>query len=423
MDCMDNYRRKDDPNLVKIIVVLLVIAGIGAGVWALARRLPLQALTGGSAVAAAESFQAAQAMYSQGDLQGARAELAALVPRVRDARVAPQALLLLAGIEKSQGRYEDALRYLDQALDDYPNAPEQPLAAIAYARVLEHVGQFDEAVERFETISRTASPQVRAPALSGLARHAERQRRWMEARDLFRSAVQEAPWDSDAWSEAIEGMGRANVAVIFSPHETPDSKTHVVVAGDSITSIGNALNTTQALLIRANELADPTKLNIGQRLKYTPKDFRIVIERSTCRLYLLDKDGIFKRYSTGLGRPGKETTLGRYKIGNKQVDPTWFKPGFGPIPPGDPENELGTRWMPLVPVDEGLPTDLGIHGTIAPPTIGQYASSGCPRLYKEDVEELYDLVVRATPVDIVEVFDPTMLSDAAAVDISKAASP
>ncbi|MCC6142734.1 MAG: L,D-transpeptidase, partial [Candidatus Hydrogenedentes bacterium] len=117
-------------------------------------------------------------------------------------------------------------------------------------------------------------------------------------------------------------------------------------------------------------------------------------------------EGIFKRYSVGLGMPGYETTPGKYKIGNKQKDPTWHKPGAEPIPAGDPRNELGTRWMPLVPTEEGLPTDLGIHGTIAPETIGKFESHGCARLHKEEVEELYDLVVRSTPVEIVEVWQP-----------------
>lgn len=76
------------------------------------------------------------------------------------------------------------------------------------------------------------------------------------------------------------------------------------------------------------------------------------------------------------------------------------------MPPNDPANELGTRWMPLAPADAGLPTDLGIHGTIAPETIGKYESHGCPRMFKKDVEELYDLVVRSTPVEIVERMTP-----------------
>jgi len=62
--------------------------------------------------------------------------------------------------------------------------------------------------------------------------------------------------------------------------------------------------------------------------------------------------------------------------------------------------------MPLVPAKEGLPTDLGIPGTIQPETVGQFSSHGCARLVPADVEELFDLVVRGTPVEIVEVFTP-----------------
>ncbi len=218
--------------------------------------------------------------------------------------------------------------------------------------------------------------------------------------------MRDAAWNTPDWEEAADGLGRLNAELIFSVEPTPESKVYSVERGDNLTNIGMKLNTTQGLLMRANGLTKDTTLNVGNRLKYTPKDFRIIIERSTCRLFLLDGDGLFKRYLTGLGRPGHETTLGEFRIGNKQVDPTWFKPNAGPIPPGDPENELGSRWMPLVPEREELPTDLGIHGTIAPDTIGKHTSSGCARMHNADVEELYDLVVRSTPVEIVETVEP-----------------
>ena len=399
------YRRKKETSLVKIIVVLLIAGGVAAAGWSLFRKFQSGNVGGASAASASASFKAAEDLYTQGDLQAARQELDALLPDLSDVAVAPQALVLLANIDAAAGMYDAARGHLEKALKDFPSSPHQPVAAIAYARLLERDGKVDEAAKLFEEVSRTASPEFRAPALAGLARRAERAGTLLDAQAMYRDAMALAEFNSSTWNEVADGLGRVNVALIFSPTETPESKVYSIAAGDSITSIGNALNTTQSLLIRANNLADPTKLNVGQRLKYTPKDFRIVIERSTCRLFLLDNNGIFKRYRTGLGRAGQETTLGMYKIGNKQINPTWFKPGFGPIPPLDPQNELGTRWMPLVPENEGLPTDLGIHGTIAPETIGQYASSGCPRLYKEDVEELYDLVVRATPVEIVDVVE------------------
>jgi lipoprotein-anchoring transpeptidase ErfK/SrfK len=237
-----------------------------------------------------------------------------------------------------------------------------------------------------------------------------RDKKLTEARDLFRQAMTDSPWDSESWNSALDEMGKLNVSLIFAPGQTADSKTYTVSKGDNLTNIGIKLNTTQGLLVRANGLSETTQLSLGQSLKYTPKDFRIVVERSKCRLFLYEKDGLFKRYYVGLGMPGHETVLGKYTIGNKQKDPVWHKPGGVPIAAGDPANELGTRWMPLVPAEPGLPTDLGIHGTIAPETIGQYKSHGCPRMRKEDVEELYDLIVRSTPVEIVDTIEPAKTS-------------
>ena len=216
--------------------------------------------------------------------------------------------------------------------------------------------------------SRAPPPGQQASGLAGLAQQAEREGDLEKARGLYREALEDASVGSDLWLESAEALGRLNIQLIFSPAETSESKIYEVKSGDNLLAIGVTLNTTQGLLMTANGIDDPARLRVGQRLKYTPKNFRIVIERSTCRLFLLDKNGLFKMYMTGLGMPGYETTLGSYTIGNKEKNPTWHKPGSEPIPPLDPENELGTRWMPLVPAEEGLPNDLGIHGTIHPET-------------------------------------------------------
>ncbi len=232
-------------------------------------------------------------------------------------------------------------------------------------------------------------------------------------------AVVDAEWDSDVWNESLDLLGKLNVELIFSPEETPESKNYIVQKGDTLVGIGAKLNTPVGMLCRANNLDENTTLRPNQVLKYTPKDFKLIVERSRCRAFLVDENGIFKRYVVGLGKPGHETTLGTYKIGNKQKNPTWFKPGEGPIPPGDPRNELGTRWMPLVPAEPGLPLDLGLHGTIAPETIGTYSSNGCVRFLKEDIEELYDLIVRTTPVIIKEEVKPEDVFPVSEVNVVK----
>jgi len=318
--------------------------------------------------------------------------------------------MMLADLDARAGDRARAIDGLKRVAAEFSGNPEKPRAEALYAKLLEEEGKTQEALAVYEDIRKNAPSEFRAPALEGIARHAERENKLSEARDLYAEAVTGAKWDSPEWNTALDALGRTNAALVFSQAETLDSKVYTVSKGDTLTTIGIKLNTTQGLLVRANALTDDARLSLGQRLKWTPKDFRIVLERSTCRLFVLDSEGIFKRYYCGLGKPGHETTLGIYKIGNKEKDPVWHKPGEGPIPAGDPRNLLGTRWMPLVPVQEGLPKDLGIHGAPDPSTVGAFTSNGCARMKMEDVEELYDLVVRSTPVQIVESVDHAMLN-------------
>ena len=403
----NRFSRKGDPSLIKIIFVLILLCAAAFGGVRAVQWFNNDFVGGRVEAAASTDLDRARELLERGATGEAREVLEPIIARVDDAAVTPKALMLQANLERQEGNLEAAVAHLRKAAEDYPNSSDQPIAAIAYARLLEETGQLAEAEAAYAKVKETAPPELRAPAIAGLARAKERGDHLIEARELYRQAANEAAWNSEEWQEAVDGLGRTNIALIFSPKPTEQSKVYRVEPGDSLTSIGMKLNTTQGQLMRANNMDNPNRLQLGQALKYTPKDFRIVIERSTCRLFLLDGEGIFKVYKVGLGKEGR-TTLGRYKIGNKEVDPTWFKPGSEPIPSGDPRNELGTRWMPLVPEADNLPNDLGIHGTIAPDTIGKYASMGCPRLLNEEVEELYDLVVRATPVLIVETYQPEL---------------
>ena len=343
---------------------------------------------------------------------GDKAQAALLLDEALTAETAPEkrnALLRMrTDLARENGEWALVGDLLQQTLTDFPTSPDFPVLAAAYGEALERQDRIQEARKQYEEIIKASPKGLQAPALIGLGRLAEKEQDRVVARDYYRSAFNDAAIDSEAWMQALEAMGRLNVDLIFAQLETPESKYYTVESGDTLTSIGIKLNTTQGLLTRANGMSETDRLHPGQRLKHTPKDFRILVERDGCRLYLMDSQGPFKMYPTGLGMPGYETTLGKYTIGSKQKDPTWFRPNGSPVPPNDPANELGTRWMPMVPVEEGLPTDLGIHGTIAPETIGYYKSHGCPRLRNESAEELYDLIVRSTPVEVVEKIDWAM---------------
>ena len=401
--------RPGDPSLVKIIFGILLVAGAGYGVMQFSDWFNTDYVGGEAEASAGENLDEVERLLKANETNEAELLLQSVLARVDDPVVSARALMLSADIHNSAGETEKALESLRAASQDYPSSPDQPIAAMAYGRLLEREGRVEDALNVYEDVRANAPPKLRGGALTGLGKQKERDGDVSAARDLFVQATTDAPFDSEDWQEAMTELGRLNVALILSSKRTSTSKVYTVQKGDVLTNIGIKLNTTQGLLMRANGITNPNKLHLGQNLKYTPKDFRIVIERSSRRIFLMDEEGVFKVYSTGLGRDNHETVLGRYRIGDKEKDPVWFKPGSEPVPSLDPLNELGTRWMPMVPEEEGLPSDLGIHGTIHPESIGLYSSSGCPRMLKEDVEELYDLVVRSTPVTVVEHISPSDL--------------
>ncbi|HRI86961.1 MAG TPA: L,D-transpeptidase family protein [Candidatus Hydrogenedentes bacterium] len=405
-----SLKHKKQPSITKYVVTLLAIGlvvflGYRGVKWVFSGG-GVQALT----VPSPTTLDTARALLESGKSQEAREALRPLAEKSADAQIAVPALMMLADLDSRAGDKTKALASLKRITTDFASSADKPRAEAMYAKLLEEEGRSDEALAVYESIRNNAPAEFRAPALLGIGRKAERDGKIAEAHSLYAEAVQGATWDSKEWNEALDALGASNVSMVFSPNETPESKVYTVAKGDTLTTIGIKLNTTMGMLIRANGLTEDARLNLNQRLKWTPKDFRIVIERSKCRLFVLDSDGIFKRYYCGLGKPGHETTIGVYKIGNKEKDPVWHKPGEGPIPAGDPRNLLGTRWMPLVPVQEGLPKDLGIHGAPDPSTVGSFTSNGCARMKMEEVEELYDLVVRSTPVQIVESIDPATIN-------------
>jgi L,D-transpeptidase ErfK/SrfK len=113
-------------------------------------------------------------------------------------------------------------------------------------------------------------------------------------------------------------------------------------------------------------------------------------------------------YPVGLGRDEWQTPLGRFRVGEKTVNPTWVIPESireerirekgryeKVIPGGHPDNPLG-RYR----IRTSLPM-YGIHGTNIPWGVGMKVSHGCIRLYPEDIEQLFPLVATGTPGEIV----------------------
>ncbi|ACE90625.1 L,D-transpeptidase domain-containing protein [Rhizobium phaseoli] len=104
-------------------------------------------------------------------------------------------------------------------------------------------------------------------------------------------------------------------------------------------------------------------------------------------------------YPIAVGREGKQW-YGSTRVVSKRMHPEWRptasmrqkNPRLPAVVKAGPANPLGTRAIYLA---DGL---LRIHGTNDPSSIGTNASSGCFRMYREDVEELYDMVQPGTRV-------------------------
>jgi lipoprotein-anchoring transpeptidase ErfK/SrfK len=126
----------------------------------------------------------------------------------------------------------------------------------------------------------------------------------------------------------------------------------------------------------------------------------IVVNRRNRTLKLYSEATLVRSFRIAVGTPQHPTPRGRFRIIEKQRNPTWFPPdspwaaGLGPKPPG-PGNPLGTRWM-----GTSAPA-IGIHGTPASYSIGTAASHGCIRMYIREAEWLYNRVRVGTTVLIV----------------------
>ena len=112
-------------------------------------------------------------------------------------------------------------------------------------------------------------------------------------------------------------------------------------------------------------------------------------------------------YPIGIGRVGWETPTGEAKVVAKVTDPHWYVPwsvqqehreAGNPLPsivPPGPDNPLGRHVLQL-----NMPGYL-IHGTNKPWGVGMRVSHGCVRLYPENIELLYSLVMPGETVRLV----------------------
>ena len=130
----------------------------------------------------------------------------------------------------------------------------------------------------------------------------------------------------------------------------------------------------------------------------------VVINLPEMRLFVFTADGKVTTVPIGIGREGLSTPVGETKIMRKTVGPIWHPTARmkkddptlpDSVPPG-PENPMGTHALYL-----GW-NEYAIHGTDKPYGIGRRVSSGCIRLYPEDIIRVYNMVPVDAPVRVVD---------------------
>lgn len=188
-----------------------------------------------------------------------------------------------------------------------------------------------------------------------------------------------------------------------------------VMNGESLAEIGRKFDVGIYEMIEANPSVNPWQPKPGTEI-LVPTQYilppgqrsGLIVNLAEMRVYYFHKDGHnVTTHPIGIGRKEWETPLGRGKIIEKTKNPSWRPPKsikawyksrgkYLPeiVPPG-PKNPLGKYAMRL-----SIPGYL-IHGTNRPGGIGIRSSSGCIRMYPEDIESLYHMMSIGESVRII----------------------
>jgi len=182
------------------------------------------------------------------------------------------------------------------------------------------------------------------------------------------------------------------------------------------------------------KVAQGDRFNVLRNDKNIKFHLVIDINRSKLWFYYLDEDAnervLLKTYNVGLGRKdskresGSLTPKGKYTLGSKVAI---YKPntmGYFQDNKIEMIRVFGTRWIPFDKEIENCTETakgLGIHGApwVASPTgelvedrskIGKQDSDGCIRLFAEDIEEIFSIVIsRPTTIELVDDFHDARL--------------
>lgn len=139
----------------------------------------------------------------------------------------------------------------------------------------------------------------------------------------------------------------------------------------------------------------------------------IVVNVTERRLYLVQGGGRALCYAIGVGREEALNFHGSAVVGQKSEWPRWIPTAdmikrmpryaaYAAGMPGGLGNPLGARALYLYVGNRD--TYFRIHGTNEPATIGTAVSSGCIRLFNQDIIDLYNRVPLGAPVVVLQLY-------------------
>lgn len=229
------------------------------------------------------------------------------------------------------------------------------------------------------------------------------------------AAPQQAPAKAaaaalDAAPVAPEAPTEPAPQVVAEPEMDRLVTTYRVKKGDDLLEISRAHDLGFLELRAANPEVDPWLPKEGStlilptvHLLAQTVDRGIMINLAEMRLYQFSKGQVVSTHPLGIGREGLETPTGTTSVIRMAKNPSWYptprmrreKPELPAVVGPGPDNPFGNRAI-------YLGWDLyRIHGTNIPWGVGRRVSSGCLRMYPEDIEKFYEKVSVGTPVTVV----------------------
>jgi L,D-transpeptidase ErfK/SrfK len=190
-----------------------------------------------------------------------------------------------------------------------------------------------------------------------------------------------------------------------------DVQAYTTASSDNLLDLARHYDVGYVNFMAANPGVDPWSPGAGQSIAIPTMHILpdaprvgIVVNLAERRLYYFPRGGAtVEIYPVGIGVEDGATPLGATKIVRKEDGPVWVPPpsirAERPdlplsIPPG-PDDPLGAYALRT-----GF-TNILIHGTNKPDSVGRNVSHGCFHVYPEDIERLFGEVAVGTPVRVI----------------------